>query len=902
NEMAGFQERLKTEKYIETALEEMRIQFGLELDAENPHNLTFSYATDPMLIQSDFPAKASDFLKQHYNMLPLLAFAVDCDMQNFYSYYAQKLFKNETDRQIFEKAAAYWMVFGQHDVVNELSTTPNMQQLNNAYRGLGDPRHQNAQSKFSDLFIDHISAFGTPPTANSVCRPFFSNRFGSQRSFQILHQISRPRGLRISLLGCYYFVFNSCDISPASVLKKALTNEDLDLGRFVVQRTIKQPHFVYGDQHLIYYAGFPSYFSTLIEDYAIKNPQTRTKLREFFGKHGLCVRIDNRHLLSRYAGTQAICNAIMKAALLLFFTLLIRSFMQDLEYGLRLAKKLRVAVAIIVMLPILGVFLVIEQHKTDNEKLKLIKCQTKIRQQLDFLGKLIADTDSRVILMLLETKEYLAYKFYQLNEKSIPDIIREGHFNFITTSILETTLTRDGGEVIPSERPDKEQTTLRTGLYKILLDLGAINSETPGIKKLHKQYTILIGLAGALSNLFAEPQALAREGLLNKHILSASALIRSVHFFIAHPLRPKVIDALVLLLVDDINIMKKLYAQLSQRSMHLFSDYDENCQIDYSLVMRSPSSLRNYQAPNFSSPSNKMAKLAAVAMNNKTSGTIVKRDRKQIRIDSWTISDMTPVIILARATLNQNPSMHLLFVIIPWALLAYAILAVALISDVLADIFLAPVKALLAFVSRLRKNDLQVKVVINSGGEFEELGNSFNQMSEGLRQREKMRRFVSDKLVASLESDGETLHPAKTDLSILSSDIRGFTSLSEQYPPEEIVSLLNDYFSCMEEALHQHGGAIEKIVGDAIIAAFYSDSSQTCHAIRACQAAREMKERLVHFNRRRQENNKFTIRTGIGIATGVAVLGFAVGGSGRREFVLIGEVNHRAESLEAKTR
>ncbi|EKD83561.1 MAG: hypothetical protein ACD_39C00595G0002, partial [uncultured bacterium] len=849
NEMASFQERLKPERHIEMALEDMRNQFGLELDAENPHRLIHSYATDPMLIRSDFPASAAAFLQKNYNMSPLLAYAVDCDMQNVYSYYSQKLFSSETSRQIFEKAAAYWMVFSQHEVVNELSTTPSMKQLDIEYRGTGDVRHVNAQSKFGDRFLDHISPFGSPPTANSVCRTFFSNRFGSQRSFQILHQLTKPKGLRVSILGAYYFIFNSCDISPARVLEKAMNNEDLDLGRFIVKKTIKQPYFVYGNKHLLYYAGFPSSYFTLIEDYAIKNPKTRQKLREFVGKHGLCTKIDKKHLLSKYAGAQTICNAMMKASLLLFFALLIRSFIQDLEYGLRLAKKLRVAVAIIVMLPILGVFLVIEQQKNSNEKFNLIKCQTKIRQQLDFLGKIINDTDSRVLMMMLETKEYLTYSYYQLKDKSIPEMLREGHFRKVTSGILETTLTRDGGEIVETDRGSRDQTKVKMGLYKILLDLGAVNSEAPEIKKIHKQYTILIGLAGALSNLFAEPESLAREGLANKHIMSASALIKSVHHFIVHPLRPKVIEAIALFMVDEINIIKKLYSQLSQRSLRLFSDYDENCRIEYAMAMRSPTSLRTYQAPYFSSPSSKMAKLAAIAMNNKTSGTIVRRDRKQLRIDSWIISDVSPVIILARATLNHNPSTNLLFVIIPWALLTYAILAVALISDVLADIFLAPVRALLAFVSRLRKNDLQVKVVVASGGEFEELGNSFNQMSEGLRQREKMRRFVSDKLVSSLEADGATLHPAKASLSVLSSDIRGFTTLSEQYSPEEIVSLLNDYFSCMEEALQMHGGAIEKIVGDAIIAAFYSDSSHTCHAVRACKAAREMKSRLETFNR-----------------------------------------------------
>jgi class 3 adenylate cyclase len=902
NEMASFQERLKAERYIEAALEDMRDKFAINIDNDNRRNLSFSYATDPMLIQSDFPASASTFLKQNYHITPLLAFAVDCDMQNFYAHYSRNLFADDKVRQSFERAAAFWMVFSQHNVVNELPTTPDLKTIGDSYKNADPSGYENTQRKFNDIFQEHISPFGTPPIANGICRPFFSNRFGSQRSFQLIHQIVRPRGLSVSMLGCYYFIFNSSDISPAKLLKTALNSTDPALGRFVVNKAIERPQFIYEADHLLYYSAFPSNFSTLIEDFAISNPRTRNQLRDFISRHGLCVRIERKQLVSGYKMATEICGALARALLLLFLAVLVRSYMQDIEHGLRLARKLRIAVAIIVMLPVIGVFLLNRQYEASTEKMNMIKCQTKIRRQIDFLGKLIGDTDARILLMQQETKKYLAYRYYQLSDTNLSTIINEGHFRKLTTGVLEGSLTRDGKAIMPSNRRGSEGTSIRTGLYKILLDLGKVDTQAAEIEKIHRQYMVLIGLAGALTNLFSEPEALAREGLLNRHILSASALLRSVHHFIAHPKRPGVIDAIALIMVDDINIIKNLYAQLSQGSLHLFSEYDENSQIDYALAMRSPTSLRAYQAPNFSAPSNQMTKLAAAAMNSKTSGSITRRSGDQILIDSWAISDLNPVIILARATLSRNLLLSPTSAILAWALLIYSILAVTLISDILADIFLAPVKAMLAFVSRLRQNDLQVKVVISSGGEFEELGNSFNQMSEGLRQREKMRRFVSDKLVTSLESHGESQKPVRATLSVLSSDIRGFTALSEQYPPEEIVSLLNDYFSCMEEALQLHGGSIEKIVGDAITAAFYDDAGQECHAARACRAAKEMKTRLQSFNHQREESNRFTIRTGIGIASGEAVLGFAAGGSGRREFVLIGEVTHRAEALEAQTR
>ena len=95
-------------------------------------------------------------------------------------------------------------------------------------------------------------------------------------------------------------------------------------------------------------------------------------------------------------------------------------------------------------------------------------------------------------------------------------------------------------------------------------------------------------------------------------------------------------------------------------------------------------------------------------------------------------------------------------------------------------------------------------------------------MTQGLLQREKMKRFVSDKLFESIESDEKSLDKATSlqEIAVLSCDIRSFTTISEKYSPEEVVRLLNDYLTEMEKSINTYGGSIEKIVGDAIISSF----------------------------------------------------------------------------------
>ena len=170
--------------------------------------------------------------------------------------------------------------------------------------------------------------------------------------------------------------------------------------------------------------------------------------------------------------------------------------------------------------------------------------------------------------------------------------------------------------------------------------------------------------------------------------------------------------------------------------------------------------------------------------------------------------------------------------------------------------------------------------------------------------KEQMKRYVSDRLIKSVENNtDEKAGVGKTErVTILSSDIRNFTGISESHTPAEIVEMLNSYFTKMQQAITEQGGIIDKYIGDAIQAVFYEDPKRESQILRACKAALKMRKSLGILNMERETSGLFTIDNGIGIDTDFAVTGTIGTANGRKDFSVNGNVVERAASIEAKTK
>jgi adenylate cyclase len=134
------------------------------------------------------------------------------------------------------------------------------------------------------------------------------------------------------------------------------------------------------------------------------------------------------------------------------------------------------------------------------------------------------------------------------------------------------------------------------------------------------------------------------------------------------------------------------------------------------------------------------------------------------------------------------------------------------------------------------------------------------------------------------------------DITMLYSDIRGFTSMSDGKPPEEVVNTLNEYFEVMVEVLFRHSGTLDKFVGDEIIGLFGAPIDLEDAEYKAVACAIDMQRSLQEFNRTRQAENLEPIRIGIGINTGTVITG-AIGSTRALQYTAIGDAMNVASRL-----
>ena len=198
--------------------------------------------------------------------------------------------------------------------------------------------------------------------------------------------------------------------------------------------------------------------------------------------------------------------------------------------------------------------------------------------------------------------------------------------------------------------------------------------------------------------------------------------------------------------------------------------------------------------------------------------------------------------------------------------------------------------------------------------EVGQLAASFNHMAQQLQEffgalekanieiaivNKAYERFVPDQLLGFLEKesivDVELGDRVEREMTVLFSDIRDFTTISEQMKPAENFAFINEYLGFMESQMQKHGGFIDKYIGDAIMALFPSSADD------AVKGSIAMLEELKTYNSYRQEKNLCPLRIGIGLHTGKLILG-TVGGSARMDGTAIGDAVNLSSRVEGLTK
>jgi len=236
--------------------------------------------------------------------------------------------------------------------------------------------------------------------------------------------------------------------------------------------------------------------------------------------------------------------------------------------------------------------------------------------------------------------------------------------------------------------------------------------------------------------------------------------------------------------------------------------------------------------------------------------------------------------------------------------------AIALLISGIAGIFVArgvtqPVISLSEGVRKIMKGDYRVSVPVRTRDELGDLASAFNRMATGLEERDKVRdllgKSVSPEVARELMNSRIELGGEIRNVTILFSDLRGFTAHSETQSPHSLVEQLNAYFTEVTGAVESAGGIVDKYIGDAVMAVFGAPVEVDDHADRALRAAQEVLRAEEALNRRRSNLGLPPLRTGIGISTGDVVAG-NVGSASRYNYTVIGNEVNLASRLESLTK
>ncbi len=241
------------------------------------------------------------------------------------------------------------------------------------------------------------------------------------------------------------------------------------------------------------------------------------------------------------------------------------------------------------------------------------------------------------------------------------------------------------------------------------------------------------------------------------------------------------------------------------------------------------------------------------------------------------------------------------------AILAFTSAAAVILATFISRTMTRSFEQISEGVHQIEHGDLKTRIVLASHDEFANLADAINHMASGLEQHERVKmnfvRYVSKHVLEKILSSEMTpaLKGERRKITVLFSDIREFTLLSEKLDPEEVVAILNEYLDRMLEVIFNHNGTLDKFIGDGLMVEFgapLDDPDQEKHAL---ETAIAMQSSLDQLNQKWKKQGRPNLKMGIGIHTGFAIVG-NIGSEKRMEYTAIGDTVNVAARLEQATK
>ena len=924
SEMGRFQEDLIPENYITKALKNLDKHFNIPDFSNGQYNYSFNEKDIPNYIDKDFKYKACNYLRGKFGFEPFIFISTGYDLT----------FKDIEDRDKVFKKNKYKNDFLNSSIGAMLIKTIESESCENLcevsshttkvfLKGLQQAGFTSSGIKniFSLEVVKHISVFYKDLAKPHHCYAFFANKFGNQRVYEYYNCLLSKGNKKTNFLGLYYILVKGSDIDIKKLLYTACYNPEGDsfskIKRRISNKTLKAPTWSPTNSSLIEYEiPFPSQFYNFVLEHRANNEEVYNVYNDYFQTHSLNVSIDRKYISNDYLIFKEHIERILIFIFLIIILYILNIILKIVKIKLTLSLKVRAIVLVAVLVPMIGLWTITYLGIKNEEKILIAKTENIINDRLSLFDKLKNDVVNNISLDMLHHKKIVSDAYFDTSSNNF--FVKSLKYKTLKTDyfmprIIPTSLdslishmyylNKNGNALCFNGNIVTQTNDLMKflSIYRVMADMKLLDSNTQNNKKFENKYLLLSSLVESYLKTYNRENSLAKESFL----ISGEGLTPKDKIsiqLVASKNKPNSPCAITYNFMNMRDIMTlRLNQHINQNYQKLLSQNLDFAQIKYAIFDRTDSTYREKIRQPVVQPF-RQYHLEAVnkAINMKNSSIETRETDDYYIIKVWRYYNDNPIIFVGAAIIPKSKYSFVTGEIFALFLLIYSIFAVILLSDFFSSALLEPIKTLSKFINEISLGHLNVKINMKTGDELEDLSNSFNKMSDGLCEREKLKRFVSDKLFSSLEKTNEQ-KITQSKVTILSSDIRSFTTISEKNNPEDVVSLLNDYFTLMEKSIVKYGGSIEKIVGDAIVAAFYEEKSQD-YALQACKAAKEMRESLKLFNNDRISKGLFPIENGIGLATGEVMIGFAGQKARRREFLLIGDIIKSSEKLESMTK
>ncbi len=270
----------------------------------------------------------------------------------------------------------------------------------------------------------------------------------------------------------------------------------------------------------------------------------------------------------------------------------------------------------------------------------------------------------------------------------------------------------------------------------------------------------------------------------------------------------------------------------------------------------------------------------------------------------WTLAaSICPIFSLLLLLIDPTPSDG--DVGFALAVAGTGILCAVVSSALMARLVVTPVEELRRAAERVGRGDLAVTMDHLRADEFGLLADEFNAMVAGLREKERIAgtfgRHVGREIAEQLLHNEEELKGVERVVAVLFADLRGFTTRCESLAPAEAVRLLNLYHEHMTGIVEEHGGIVNQLIGDGIMALFGATGRSENPAGEAVAAGRAMLRGLEALNAKLSGQGFAPVKIGVGIHTGPAVVG-TIGSPRRMEYTAIGDTVNTASRIESLTK